>query len=618
MAEAKPELGAGDAARIHVLPPDLADQIAAGEVVERPASIVKELVDNAIDAGARRIEIELGGGGIERIVVVDDGIGIEAEDLALSITRHATSKLRSSADLVSPRWLGFRGEALASIAAVAKVVIESRTRTASAGTRLSSLPGLGPTFEPCSHRGGTRIEITGLFANVPARRKFLRTVATELTHCSDVIAKIALVHPGVGFRARHEGRVVLDVGASDPSVRVADLLARRTGELIAFAGTFEGVAVALWIGNGDPERAEVSVAVRQRVVRERAISQIVREGWWGASAPCAAVFVEPPEGTVDVNVHPQKAEVRFSDPQRVYAAVRRAMASAATMTPVRTATLGLDAPVSNDAPPDLFAAANAADAALSHAGASEAGASPDESADGQDSPPAYALRTRALEGDYAVTREQLRRAAAAFVPVEVMRASEAATPAPVAAGDTWELLDCLPGPVALLRWQDDLLAVDLKVLRGFILRRRIAAELGGSAGRLAAQALLVPAVVAVSTADVDLVESSREELESMGILADRFGDAAVVVRGIPATLRQCVDDLDAAALLARVLPYLRMRARSNEPTDVATVLEGCAPPQVASRFARGFLREALTFGVAIDALPGVRRWRPDALVEPER
>jgi DNA mismatch repair protein MutL len=631
VSEANPDAAVADVARIRVLPPDLADQIAAGEVVERPASIVKELVDNAIDAGARRIEIELGGGGIERVVVLDDGRGIEAEDLGLALVRHATSKLASSADLAAPRWLGFRGEALASIAAVAKVVIESRTKAATVGTRLSSLPGLPPTFEPCSHRGGTRIEITGLFANVPARRKFLRSVATELTHCSDVIAKIALVHPAVAFRARHEGRVVLDVAAAPAGERVAELLARHTSALVEYRTVLEGVEVALWIGDGDPERADVSVAVRQRVVRERAIAQIVREGWWGSSAPCAAVFVEPPRGTVDVNVHPQKAEVRFSDPQRVYAAVRRAMAQAAQVvaarepvapavdeatravvphaaSPVAAMSTERRAPSSatpcdDDVPGELFDASAAADAARDASAASG----------GALAAPTYALRTRALAGDYAATREQLRRAAAAFVPHDAATPRE---PAAAPAGDAWVLLDCLPGPIALVRWDDDLVAIDLVKLRGFILRRRIAAELGAASGRLAAQALLVPAVVATTPADVALVEASAAELESMGIVADRFGDAAVVVRAIPATLRQCVDELDAAALLARVLPYLRLRARSGASTDVASVLEDCAPPKVAARFARSFLREALASGVAVDALPGVRRWRPGSLVAP--
>lgn len=596
--------------RIRVLPPELADQIAAGEVVERPASILKELLDNAIDAGATRIDLELVAGGTAKIVVVDDGGGIEPADLQLAITRHATSKLVGAAELIEPPCLGFRGEALASIAAVAHVVIESRTATATAGTRLTSHPGLPPALVTCAHPGGTRIEVSSLFANVPARRKFLRSAATELSHCVETVTRVALVHPHVGVRLRHEGRIVFDVARGDEDARVAGVLGRRGAtDLRRFVGEFEGIGVRVWVGDGDAERADVLVVVRRRVIRERAIAQIVREAWLGARSPCACLVVEPPHGTVDVNVHPQKSEVRFAEPQRVYAAVRRAMATL-DRTPLA---------ISEVAPrPELSPSIAVVAGTLSLPLETRADDAPPSS-----SPPmAYVLRTRATEADYAAARDRLHAEARALATLtsaraEGPRAAEALAPEvrePEVAAPEPELIDCLPGPVALMRWQDDLLAVDLRVLRTHLLRRRLLAELGG--GALAGQALLIPAVVQLGADEVALVEEAQAELQNLGLVVDRFGDDAVVVRTIPAELRRCVDDIDAAAVLARVLPYLRARRRDAlGPADAANVLAACAGSTVAARFARRFVREAMDEGLAIDDIPGIRRWRADELVE---
>lgn len=603
-------------AGIRVLPAELADQIAAGEVVERPAAIIKELLDNAVDAGATRIEVELAGGGITRIVVVDDGAGIVADELGLAVTRHATSKLSSASDLLEPQWLGFRGEALASIAAVAHVTIDTRTAHAAVGTRLTSRPGLGRTLEACAHPNGTRIEITGLFANVPARRKFMRSVATELSHCLETVARVALVHPGVGFRLRHEGRVILDVARADQGERVAQLLARRgAGALRHFAGTFEGVEVRAWVGEGDSDRSDVQVVVRRRVIRERVIAQIFRDAWQGRTPPCACIVVEPPRGTVDVNVHPQKAEVRFSDAQRVYAAVRRALATlelSPTPGPSPTATRDADSPglwAAGLAPPSHSEAQSTVPTLGLFATAVDA-----DPPGPVDAAPHYALRTRAAEPNYAQARERLHADAAALGTLTAGHAATVAVVADAAPAEP-ELIDCLPGPVALMRWQDDLLAVDLRLLRTHLLRRRLLAELGG--GALSGQALLIPAVVELGPQDVALVEVARAELERLGLVVDPFGEHAVVVRTIPAELRRCVDDVDAAAVLARVLPYLRARRRDAlEPADAVNVLAECAGSHVAARFARRLMREALESGLGIDDIPGVRRWTGIDLVEP--
>lgn len=325
--------------RITVLSPELADQIAAGEVVERPASVVKELVENAIDAGARRVEVELTAAGLERILVCDDGRGIVPDDLPLAVTRHATSKVHSSADLLDVRTLGFRGEALASIAAVAHVTLESRPAGAKVGTRLRSHPGLPPTLEPVGMSPGTRVCVERLFANVPARRKFMRAESTEVGHCSDTMLRLAVSHPGVHLRLQHQGRSLLDLPGADLPERMRQVLQRRTPCVPqTIEACIHDVRVLAFLG--PPEAAlrtrhGLFVVVRRRVVQHRELAQIVEAAYGDrlrpGQHPVACLVVDPPPGTVDVNVHPQKSEVRFSDPQRVYAAVREALAGFASV-----------------------------------------------------------------------------------------------------------------------------------------------------------------------------------------------------------------------------------------------------------------------------------------------
>ncbi|MBX7084139.1 MAG: DNA mismatch repair endonuclease MutL [Nannocystaceae bacterium] len=596
----------GEQAPIRLLPADIADQIAAGEVVERPASIVKELLDNAIDADATRVELELVAGGTARIAVVDDGRGIAAEQLILALTRHATSKLASAADLVEPAWLGFRGEALASIAAVAHVTLESRPAGAATATRLRAPAGLAPTLEPCAGPPGTRVEIAGLFANVPARRKFLRAPATEFSHCLETVLRIAIVHPQLALRVRHEGRVVFEAPRESIDARVERILARRgAGALRRMVEDIDGVSLQAWLGRGTAERGELTIIVRRRVVRERAIARIVREAF-DDPALVACLVVEPGRGDVDVNVHPQKAEVRFADPQHVYAAVRRLCARAAAadeprQAPAPSATAAspiVAAPPAIALPQDTLPLPLSSSPATGHS---------------------YALRTAAASADYARARDERRVMAEALSarnrlpePTPEPAADEAAAPVRplVPARDEPVLLDVLPGPLALVRHGDALLAIDLRALRGYLLQRRLLQELGG--GEVVAQALLVPAVVPLDAESLALCDAAHDELATLGLVVERFGEASVIVRAVPASLRRCIDELDAAALLQRVLPYLRARRAGGE-RPLAGALAEYAAAAVAPRFARSFVRELFELGVPLHEVPGVQCWSAAAL-----
>jgi DNA mismatch repair protein MutL len=316
--------------RISVLSAAMADQIAAGEVVERPASVVKELIENAVDAGATRIEVELEAGGKGLIRVADNGCGMHREDLVLAVTRHATSKIREAQDLIEIATLGFRGEALASLAAVSNLRLKSRPAKESVGHELRMTPGTTPELGPVGMAHGTIVEARMLFSNVPARLKFLRQEATEVGHCVDAVLRTALVHPEIHFRVTHDRRELVELPKTSIEGRVRQVLARRgDADLVGFDDVYESVRVRGWLAAAcTPARpnATLYIVVRRRVVRDRNIGSVLRKAMaseaYGEQPPSGVIWIDPPNGEVDVNVHPQKNEVRFADATKVYAAVR--------------------------------------------------------------------------------------------------------------------------------------------------------------------------------------------------------------------------------------------------------------------------------------------------------
>ncbi len=354
-------------ASIRILPDNLVNQIAAGEVVERPASVVKELVENALDAGARRVAIEVEAGGKRLVRVADDGSGMSHDDALLAFERHATSKLRTADDLRAIATLGFRGEALPSIVAVARVVLETRTREEPAGTRIEIHGGKMLAVKEVGCAPGTMVEVRNLFFNVPARRKFLRSDSTELGHVVQLATHYALAHPECGFALKSGAEMVLEAApVSALRERAYQVLGRQaleelvemkpvTAEIPApqFASAFGGPAAAVSPGKiavegflsrpevERPSASSIYVFVNRRLVRDRTLLSAIREGYRNIlptrAYPMVLLFLELPATEVDVNVHPQKIEVRFHHPGFVHdfvlEAIRQTLTAARPLAP---------------------------------------------------------------------------------------------------------------------------------------------------------------------------------------------------------------------------------------------------------------------------------------------
>jgi len=511
-------------AQIRSLPELLVNQIAAGEVVERPASALKELLENSLDAGARSIAVDLAEGGVRRLRVVDDGSGIDPEDLPLAVARFATSKIATLEDLERAATLGFRGEALASIGAVARLAIVSRRAGERHAWRIACEAGVVSVPEPAALASGTTVEVEDLYFNTPARRKFLKSEATEFGRCEEAFSRIALSRPGVAFSLAHNGRKSAHFPPEDARRRAA----RIVGEDFAASAVevrsesarlrIEGLAAAP--GFTRPNREAQFLFVNGRFVRDKVAAHAIREAYADVlhhdRHPAYVLFLEIDPALVDVNVHPAKSEVRFRESSAVHQFVFHAL-SRALDTKIGDTKTG-------DRPPFPLSENVAA--------FEKGGLSP---VFGQASL-AMAQPTAAYETLFAAAVTDERRAAAS------------APEAPPALGYA---LAQLHGVYILAQNAAGLVVVDMHAAHERIVYEGLKAALDAAA--LPSQPLLVPIAMTATPEEVEAAGEGRAELESLGFDVAAGGPRELVIRAVPSLLA----DLDAAGLLRSVLGEMR-------------------------------------------------------------
>ena len=521
---------------IRVLPDTLISQIAAGEVVERPASVLKELLENSLDAGAQDIQVTLNEGGVKTIRVSDDGGGIDEGQLPLALARHATSKIQSLDDLEGVRSLGFRGEALASIASVARVAIISRSDATRHAWSVRCEGGQALPVEPAAHARGTTVEVSDLYFNTPARRKFLKTEGTEYAHCDDVLARSALARPDVGFSLRHNTRVTRHYSPAELPRRVAAVLGEafsagaraldEGGPLLRLHGLAGSPALSKSGRDGQ------FFFVNGRFVRDKLLSHAVREGYrdlmHGDRQPCYVLYLEIDPRAVDVNVHPAKTEVRFRDSravhQFVYHALNKALSGSAAQTPAPQAGFGSQAvigPTAGLSPSLSWGTTTAA--------TPPAGYAPTAGIQGQlgiaQSPAAYqALFAAASDARSAnLTQAQQGRADGINLPPQT-------TPAP----PLGYALGQLHGIYILAQNAQGLVLVDMHAAHERILYEKIKSALDSR--DLSAQKLLIPVTFNADALDVATAEEHASTLLSLGFDITPVSPTALAVRSLPALL----------------------------------------------------------------------------------
>jgi DNA mismatch repair protein MutL len=552
--------------RIQELPDELVSQIAAGEVVERPASVVRELVDNALDAGARQITVRLTAGGVRAIVVEDDGAGIARADLALALKRHATSKIASLAELESVATMGFRGEALAAIASVSEMSLSTRTAAEPHAWRLQARSG---EIAPAARALGTTVEVQELFFSTPARRKFLKTEATELSHALETVRRHALARPDVGFAVWHDGRLVAQWRAV-AALPGLDAAAQRWADVLGadfFAASRELRAergpLALWGRVGQPEAARARadcqyLFVNGRYVRDRLLSHAVRSAYedqlHGSRQPAYALFITIAPELVDVNVHPTKIEVRFRDGRALHGALRSAVEQA--LAPSRVAA-------------EVAAVAAAGDGAAAPAGLPGSEAAPQPWAPAL--PPSWQPSLALADAPAAHERSapwaapqgpwrtpQGTGGLAAWAGLRNEPASIPADPADPAAWPLGRAIAQIGGVYVLAENAQGLIVVDMHAAHERIVYEKLKRDAAqGSA--LPAQPLLIPHSFAATATEIATAEAEAETLRALGLDVGVLSATTLVVRSRPAAL----PDADLAELTRSVLAELQEAGASR-------------------------------------------------------
>jgi len=520
---------------IRVLPELLIGQIAAGEVVERPASVLKELLENSLDAGAGAVTVTLEHGGIKRVQVEDDGSGIARDELALALARHATSKIASLEDLEAVATMGFRGEALASIASVARLGITTRTTDSPHGHSIRAEGPYVSDVEPAAHAPGTTVSVSDLYFNTPARRKFLRTEATEFGHCEEVFRRVALAQPSREFTLKHNGRVSVHLRGQSLGDRVAALLGREfldsSVPLEAQAGSLR-----LWGLAGSPQaarnRADAQYFfVNGRFVRDRLLAHAAREAYrellHGERHPAYVVFLELDPRGVDVNVHPSKTEVRFRDARAIHQFVLHAMQRA-------LAPGAADAPV-----PYASIASNEHGVSLSGGGAL---------------PPRGRQEPLALGQPIAAYGQFIAAARPAGAAAAMFAETDRDATAPQAQPLGWALAQ-LHGVYILAQNAAGLVLVDMHAAHERIVMEKLRAML--DTGTVPRQQLLVPAIFRADALEIATAEENAATLERLGLEVALLGPNELAVRAVPAIFAGGADTGDVTGLARGVLAELR-------------------------------------------------------------
>ena len=563
-----PELAAPTRAPIRKLPPLLVNQIAAGEVVERPASVVKELVENSLDARATRITVEIEQGGIELVRITDDGVGIPAGELSLAIAPHATSKIATAEDLDRIGTMGFRGEAIASIGSVSRLTIRSRTAAEAGASEIGVEGEHVLPAKPAAGPVGTSVSVRNLFFNTPARRKFLRTAQTEQGHCVDAACTLAIAHPLVAFRVVTDGRVVLDVPPDQTArERALAVLGNELADqlLEVSADRFDDArGLTLWGLAGLPSITRATqkyqhVFLNGRPIRDKTVQHALREAYRGliepGRYPTAVLMIEMDPGAVDVNVHPAKTEVRFRDQSMVHGVILRAVKEtlrAADLTP----RIEQGAPWRGGG----------------FGGELGAARPPEESGAGGPSFVDYFRREIPAQTggrfDYRAVRDAIERVVPGVMsePGDVGGAPEPMPGEPAGAGASQAAADELPTPrpkdrllqvhnsYVVTQDETGILIVDQHALHERVMFEALLARMAGPAGpagsggaggaegkggrSLESQSMLVPAVAPVSRAQAGRLEEMRPLLAKIGISAELLSPESIGVHAFPTFLQE--------------------------------------------------------------------------------
>jgi DNA mismatch repair protein MutL len=515
--------------RIHRIPDILVNQIAAGEVVERPASALKELIENSLDAGCRRIEVLLNEGGMAELTVIDDGSGIHPDDLALCLERHATSKIRASDDLESISTYGFRGEALASIASVAEVELKSRTAGASSALCLAMHYGeIQGDPRPVAAPQGTAITVRNLFARLPARQKFLRSASTEFSHCARVVKELAVGNPQVSFALHHQGRRVNAYIAPTREGRIQEAFS-WSWKPLRVEEQADGLSIDAFLTPGDrtSDRGELLLYINQRPVRNRGLLQAVRQAYSSTLGPhhepSGVVYLDIRKDWVDVNVHPQKTEVRCLRQENLYSWLLSAIRKAIALQP---SIRSLQVPTASATPP------SAALPVQPYRPEPTPFVRPVQIALDDTSETLFADRVAEPTSDYQVP---------------------AAQPSPVR---QWRYLGQAKAAYLICEDSQGVLLVDQHALhekfRFEELRRKVETEGLGS------QRLLLPRILRLPSDLAPLLEESHAELSRYGFEIEPFGDGDWAIKALP----ELVSETEAEAIVLETLREIRKAQQS--------------------------------------------------------